>query len=106
MFTEYVGACKARAETAQQAARRPDLVEAHTQRQQLEASNLQALAAREAQGRDVVEFAAGLGLNAESPEAAADQLRRWVSEQEAKRAAYAKWKTDVARLEQRRSRIC
>lgn len=64
------------------------------------ASHQQARAAREARGRDVVEFAAVVGLNDESLEAAADQLRQWVSEQEAKRVAYAKWKTDVALLEQ------
>lgn len=99
-FIEYVDACKTRAEVAQQAARRPDLVEAHTQRQQLEASHQQALVARETQGREVVEVAAAVGLHADSLEAAVDQLRRWVSEQEAKRVAVSKRKTDVALLEQ------
>ncbi|OBF48801.1 AAA family ATPase [Mycolicibacterium monacense] len=99
-FTEYVDVCKTRAGVAQQAARRPDLVEAYTHRQQLEASHQQALAAREAQGRDVVDFAAAVGLNAESLEAASSQLRRWVSEQEAKRVAFTERKTDVALLEQ------
>ena len=100
MFTEYVDACKARAEVAQQAARRADLVEAHTQRQQLEVSHQQALAAREAQRRDVLEVAVAVGLDADSLEAAVDQLRRWVGEQEAKRVAFSKRKTDVALLEQ------
>ncbi|WP_240760870.1 AAA family ATPase [Mycolicibacterium sp. CR10] len=100
MFTEYVDACKARAEIAQRAARRPDLVKAHTQRQQLEASHQQALAAREAQRRDVLEVAVAVGLDADSLEAAVDQLRRWVSDQEAKQVAHTKRKTDVALLEQ------
>lgn len=99
-FADYVEACKARAEVAQQAARRPDLVEAHSQRQQLEASHRQAQVVREAQERDVVNLAVALGLNAASPEAASDELRRWVTEQEAKRVAFTKWKTDAALLEQ------
>ena len=100
MFVEYVEACKERAEVAQQAARRPDLVEAHTQRQQLEASHQKALSARQNQGRDVVELAAAVGLNAESLEAAVDELRRWVREQEAKRESLTARKMDAALLEQ------
>lgn len=100
MFTDYVDACKARAEVAQQAARRADLIEAHSQRVQLEATHLQALSAREAQGREVVALAAALGLTADSLEVAIEQLRGWVSEQEAKRAALTRLKTDVALLEQ------
>jgi DNA repair exonuclease SbcCD ATPase subunit len=99
-FTDYVDACKARAEVAQQAARRPDLIAAHTQRQQLEASHQQALSVREAQGGNVVELAATVGLIAEPLEAAADGLRRWVREQEARREAFTKRKTDVALLDQ------
>ncbi|BBY73568.1 hypothetical protein MPRF_04670 [Mycolicibacterium parafortuitum] len=100
LYTDYVEACKSRAEVAQQAARRADLVEAHSQRLQLEANHLQALSVREAQGRDVIELATALGLTAEAVEGAIEQLRRWVSEQDAKRAALTTWKTDVALLEQ------
>ncbi|MBB2989655.1 hypothetical protein FHR72_001118 [Mycolicibacterium iranicum] len=100
LFFEYVEACKGRAEVAQLAARRPDLAETQAQRQQIEVRHQQALATREAQRRDVVELVAVVGLNAESAEGAADQLRQWVSEQEEKRAALTKRKTDVALLEQ------
>lgn len=100
MLADYVEAGKARAEVAQHAARRADLVEAHTQRQQLEENQQQALSAREAQGRGVVEIAVAVGLSGESLDVAADQLRRWVSEQEAKRVELTQWKTDVALLEQ------
>ncbi|KAA0098899.1 chromosome segregation protein SMC [Mycolicibacterium sp. P1-18] len=100
VFVDYVDACKARAEVAQQAARRPDLVAAQIQRQQLEAAHQQALVARESQGRDVVEFARTVGLEPESLEAAADGLRRWARRQEVKREAFTKQKTDVALLEQ------
>lgn len=100
MFTDYVEACKSRAEVAQQAARRADLVEAHRQRMQLEANHQQALSVREAQGSEVFELAAALGLTAESLESAIEELRRWVAEQEDKRAALARWKTDGALLEQ------
>lgn len=100
MFTDYVDACKSRAEVAQQAARRADLVEAHSQRVQLEANHQQALSIRETQGREVVELAAALGLIADSLETAIEQLRRWVGEQEEKRVALTTWKTDVALLEQ------
>lgn len=100
MFTDYVDACKSRAEVAQQAARRADLVEAHSQRVQLEANHQQALSLREDQGREVIELAAALGLNADSLESATEQLRRWVGEQEGKRVALNTWKTDIALLEQ------
>ncbi|MDV3136665.1 AAA family ATPase [Mycobacterium sp. 29Ha] len=98
-FTDYVDACKARAEVAQQAARRHDLVEAHSQRQQVEAGHLEALAAREAQRRGVVELAANLSLKVE-PAKAVDELRRWAREQESKLEASAARKTDVALLAQ------
>ncbi|MGQ9410269.1 AAA family ATPase [Mycolicibacterium gilvum] len=100
MFTDYVDACKSRAEVAQQAARRADLVEAHSQRLQLEANHRQALSLRETQGREVIQRAAALGVTADPLEIAIEQLRRWVSEQETKRAALTTWKTDVALLEQ------
>jgi hypothetical protein len=100
MFTGYAEACKSRAEVAQQAGRRVDLVEAQSQRLQLEASHLQALSMREKRGREVVELAASLGLTADTLETAIEQLRRWVSEQDAKRAALTKWQTDIALLEQ------
>lgn len=99
-FTEYTDACKARAEVAHQAARRRDLVEAFNQRQQLEAGHTEALAARDAQSRDVVELAATLGLNAEPVASAVDELRRWVREQESKLEASATHKTNVALLGQ------
>lgn len=99
-FTDYVDACKARAAVAQQAARRHDLVEALTQRQQLEAGHLEALAAREAQRRGVVELAANLGLKVEPIAKAVDELRRWAREQESKLEASAARKTDVALLAQ------
>jgi DNA repair exonuclease SbcCD ATPase subunit len=100
IFVEYVDACKVRAETAQQAARRPDLVAAQAQRQLLEASHQQALAARENQGRDVVELAKAVGLNPESLEAAVDHLRRWVREQEMKQESLTARKMDAALFEQ------
>lgn len=99
-FTDYLEACKKRAEVAQQAVRRHDLVEALTQRKQLEAGHGEALAVREAQSRGVVELAATLGLNFEPVAAAVDQLRRWVHEQESKLEASAARKTDVALLAQ------
>lgn len=99
-FTEYVEACKQRAEIAQQAARRADLVEARSQRLQLEATHQQALSIREAQGREVVQLAAALGFTAEPLETAVEQLRGWISEQDAKRARLTQRKTDVALLEQ------
>jgi uncharacterized protein YhaN len=99
-FADYVAACKTRAEVAQEAARRPDLVEAHTQRQQLESNHQKVLAAREGQGRGVVEFATDLGLNVEPLPAAADELRRWVRGQESKRIALTERREDVARLDQ------
>ena len=98
-FADYVEASKVRAEIAQLAARRPDLIAAHTQRQQLEGSHREALAARETQRRDVAELAAQLGLNVE-PDAVADELRRWTGEQESKVDASAARKTDVALLAQ------
>lgn len=98
-FTEYGEACKARAEIAQLAARRPDLMAAHAQRQELEASHRETLAARESQRRAVVELAAALGLNV-GPDVAADELRRWVEEQNVKLKAAAAREIDVARLAQ------
>lgn len=100
MFAEYIDTCKVRAATAQQAARRPDLLEAHTQRQQREASHRQALSTRETQSRDVVELAATIGLNTEPLEVAVDELRRWARAQELRREALTKRKTDVALLDQ------
>lgn len=99
-FNDYVDACKKRAEVAQEAARRPDLVAAHTQRQQLESNHRKALAARESQGRSAVDFAAALGINADSVAVAAEELRRWLSEQEAKRKALIERRQDMARLDQ------
>ncbi|MCP9274044.1 AAA family ATPase [Mycolicibacterium arenosum] len=98
-FADYVEACTERTEIAQQAARRPDLMAAHTQRQQLEASHREALAAREGQRRGVIEVAAALGLNVE-PDVVTDELRQWVVEQESKLEASAARKTDVALLAQ------
>lgn len=100
MFTQYEDTCKTRSVIAQQAARRPDLIEAHAQRLQLEENHRQALDARQGQSRGVVEFAASVGLKADSPEAAADGLREWVREQEAKRELSTERKTDAALLVQ------
>lgn len=100
LFIQYEGDCKARAEVAQQAARRPDLVDAHAQRHQLEVNHQAAHSAREAQRRDVVEFATTAGLNVESVEAAADGLREWVREQYSKRELSNARRTDAAVLTQ------
>jgi hypothetical protein len=97
-FTEYEDACKTRAEVAQRAARRHDLIEAHTVRQELEANHQQALSAREGQSRDVVEFATSVGLSAESLKAAAEGLRQWVRAQASKRELLAARQTDNAVL--------
>ncbi|WP_425005800.1 AAA family ATPase [Mycolicibacterium sp. S3B2] len=99
-FTEYVEACKIRAEIAQRAARRADLVGKLEQQEQLEAIHQQSLLAREARRRDVIDVATGLGLNGESFEHTVDQLRRWIRQQGEKREAATRRKADAARLDQ------
>ncbi|OBJ86073.1 chromosome segregation protein SMC [Mycobacterium gordonae] len=99
-FDEYVAGCKERAAVAQAARRRPDLESARIQRLQVESTHKKATADRARQGRAVVDFASGLGLPADSTAVAAESLRRWLGDQEAKREALTKRREDAAALNQ------
>jgi len=97
---DTVAACKERAAVAQVARRRPDLEAARIQRLQLESNHDKATADRARQGRALLEFASGLGLPADSTAVAAESLRQWVGDQEARRQALTKRREDAATLNQ------
>ena len=99
-FDEYVLGCTERAGLAQQAGRRPDLEAALAQRRELELARQRAAADRERQHSSVIEFATSLGLPADSAAVAAESLRRWVKDQEAKREASLKRRENAAALTQ------
>ena len=99
-FDEYVATCKERAAVAEVARRRPDLEAARIQRLQLESNHENATADRARQGGAVLQFASDLGLPADSTAVAAESLRRWVGDQEAKREALTQRREDAAALNQ------
>ncbi|MET8838062.1 AAA family ATPase [Micromonospora sp. NPDC004540] len=99
-FEAYVAACRERVAVAQRAARRPDLVAAHEQRQQVESAHAAAVAERKRQGVAVCGFADALGVDASSVTQAVGQLRLWERDQEAKREALAERRSLAARLDQ------
>ena len=99
-FKDYLSGCIERATVAQQARRRPDLEAALAQRRELESTRQRAAADRERQSSAIVELATSLGVPADSAAAAAESLRRWVQEQEAKREAAVQRREDAAALAQ------
>lgn len=100
VFDEYVAECKERAAVAQVARRRPDLESARIQRLQVESTHEKATADRARQGRAVVDFASSLSLPADSTAVAAESVRRWLGDQEAKREALTKRRESAAALNQ------
>ncbi len=99
-FETYLAACRQRAAVAQRAARRPDLIAAHEQRQQVESAHATAVAERKRQSVAVCELADELGVGATSVTQAIRQLRLWERDQEAKREALAERRSLAARLDQ------
>ena len=98
----YSEACRRRAVTAQEAARRTDLTAALAQRRQLEGDRTAAAVERERQGTAVLDFVRSLGEGeAESSvEAAATRLRGWLTEQQQGRAEHAAHAQLATRLDQ------
>ena len=99
-FDEYVRVCTERAGLAEQARRRPDLEAALAQRRELESARQRAAADRERQSSAMIEFATLLGHPADSAVVAAEGLRQWVADQEAKREASVKRRENAAALTQ------
>ena len=98
----YSEACRRRAVTAQEAARRTDLTVALAQRRQLEGDRTAAAVERERQGTAVLDFVRSLGEGEteSSVEAAATRLRGWLTEQQRERTEHAAHAQLATRLDQ------
>lgn len=100
LWEEYVEACRARAQQATEAARRPGLEQAVAQRRELEDAHTRAVADWERREQVVAELAREVAECDDLPGDAAATLRAWLANQKQRRASSAQRRERGAALEQ------